>query len=684
MTTPKRILIVEDERLISLDLSRRLPKLGYEVCAIVATGEEAVQKAAELKPDLVLMDICLRGEMDGIQAAELIRSKGDLPVVYLSANSDEMTLNRAKLTRPSSYLLKPFKERELQIGIDMALLNHGLNRELRDARGNLEARVAERTAELARVNDALRIEVDIRKRMEAQAREQADLLAKARDAIYVHDLAGTISFWNRSAERLYGILAADAIGQNVQILLGQENGCDAGQAQQATLTNGEWTGELRHLTQTGSELAVESRWTLVRDEFGAPRTILVVNTDITDRKKIAEQFMRTQRLESIGALASGIAHDLNNVFAPILMATELMEGSAGPENERILEMVRTTTRRGAEMVKQVLMFVRGGANEMQATDLGHLAGEVRRLMVETLPCTITVTAHIAKEGRSVLGDATQLHQLLMNLCVNARDAMPEGGELTIDVDEVEVDGAKARDNGGVRPGHYARLVVGDTGTGIPPEVRAKIFEPFFTTKAVGKGTGLGLSTVVSIVRAHNGFLELDSQVGRGTRFLIYLPLCETLKTDAEAAHQEPPPGQGELVIVVDDEHSIREITKLTLEVHNYRVLLANDGAEALSVYMQHREETALIVTDIMMPMMNGRALIHALRKFDPELPVLAFSAADRSEPLLRALEAEKVPTLKKPAAPRQLLAAVYEALHPAIPEMELAAVARSCSTHFSI
>ena len=657
-----RILIVEDERLISLDLSRRLPKLGSEVCAIVPTGEEAVAKAAELEPDLVLMDICLKGEMDGIQAAEIIKRDNDRPVVFLSANSDEATLNRAKLSRPSSYLLKPFKERELQIGIDMALLNHALNRELKEARENLELRVVERTEELAQVNGALRIEVDIRKRMEEQAREQADLLSKARDAIYVRDLAGTISFWNQGAERLFGVAGPAALGRKVRDVMGEENAAAMSAAETATLEKGDWNGELRHVTPKGTELTVESRWTLVRTDSGAPKTILVVNTDVTERKRIAEQFMRTQRLESIGALASGIAHDLNNVFAPILMATELMEGSNGPDNAHILDMVKTTARRGADMVKQVLMFVRGGEHELEPTSLGHLATEVRRLMEQTLPCTIQVSSHVAREPRPVLGDATQLHQLMVNLCVNARDAMPDGGHLRIDLDETEVDAAKARRAKGARPGTYARLAITDTGTGIPPEVRAKIFEPFFTTKGIGKGTGLGLSTVFAIVESHGGFMELESEVGRGSTFIIYLPVCETTHTEMEKDVGALPRGRGELVIVVDDEHSMREIAKLTLEDQNYRVLLASDGAEAISVYLQNRDEVALVITDIMMPMMNGRAMIHALHKFNPDLPIVAFSAAEPSDPLVGSLDEEKVKLLRKPATPHQLLTAAAEAL----------------------
>ena len=320
-----RLLIVEDERLIAFDLSRRLPKLGYEVCAIVPTGEEAVQKAAELAPSLILMDICLKGAMDGVAAAEIIRAKANVPIIFLTANADEMTLGRAKVTHPSSYVLKPFKERELQISIDLALQNHGLQTELAAARDLLEQRVAERTAELAQANASLHGEIEVRKRMEAQAREQADLLAKARDAIYVRDLKGVVSYWNRSAERLYGVAETEALGHRTAELLGEDGTHTVELAEQETLERGEWTGELRQLNRAGQELTVESRWTLVRDEAGAPRTILVVNTDVTERKKTAEKFLRAQRLESVGALASGIAHDLNNVFAPILMAAELMK-----------------------------------------------------------------------------------------------------------------------------------------------------------------------------------------------------------------------------------------------------------------------------------------------------------------------------------------------------------------------
>jgi len=478
----------------------------------------------------------------------------------------------------------------------------------------------------------------------------------------VRDIGGRISYWNTSAERLYGIPAAEAIGSQAAVLLGEGPGSAAELAEADALTKGEWTGEIRHLSKDGSELFVESRWTLVRDEAGTPSTILVVNTDITERKKVDEQFLRAQRLESIGALASGIAHDLNNVFAPIMLATDLMGQVDSDEVPRLVTMLRASAQRGADMVKQVLMFVRGTSAEKDPIFITRVAGEVSRLMRETLPCSIRVKAEVPKQIAAVLADPTQIHQVLMNLCVNARDAMPDGGELLVRVDEVDVGADKAAEHGTAQPGKYVRITVGDTGTGIPPSVREKIFDPFFTTKAPGKGTGLGLATVVSIVAGHNGFLELESQVGKGTRFLIYLPTCEATD-EAEAKPEElQPRGNGELLLVVDDEQSIREITKLTLEAHGYRVVLASDGADALSVFVQNRESVRLVLTDIMMPILNGSAFIHALRRIEPAIAVLAFSAGERSNPLLGSLEEMGVALIRKPASPGQLLTGVANAL----------------------
>ena len=662
MNQPSRILIAEDEMVVALDLANRLRRLGYDVCGIVPSGEHVVLQMDELRPDLVLMDIFLQGDLDGIEAAEQVRMAHDVPIIYLTADTDETTLRRAQLTHPASYLLKPFKERELQICIEMALANHDLQRQLRAARDDLERRVVERTAELARANQALTEEIAERRRMEAQAREQAALLDKARDAILVRKLDATVLYWNRSAERLYGHTQTEAVGSNATELLGEQGSDDATEALRATLAAGEWLGELRHRNRAGVELIVESRWTLVRDQAGQPQSILVVNTDITERRRIEAQFLRAQRLESIGALASGIAHDLNNVFTPLLMSAQMLQDeSSSPASRQIADIVFTSAQRGADMVKQVLLFVRGADGEHVPFRLEHLIREVERFLRETLPSSIRLRTSFAPGLREVLGDATQIHQVLMNLCVNARDAMPAGGELKIEAANSTVDETFARLHGDddARPGNYLHLTVSDTGMGMSPEVRQQIFHPFFTTKKPGMGTGLGLSTVRSIVQSHHGFAAVDSAVGAGTQFHLYLPAVEPDEHPATPAAPVLPHGNGELVVVVDEEHAVREINKATLEAFGYRALTADDGTEALALYVAHRGEVALVVSDLMMPFMDGRTTIRALRKSDARLPILAISASEPDSAARQSLAEQNVGFLRKPFTKEQFLLAVW-------------------------
>ncbi len=496
-----------------------------------------------------------------------------------------------------------------------------------------------------------------RKMAEDKIREQASLLDKARDAIIVCGLEEhRIVYWNRSAERLYGWQACEVQDRSQMDLLSRDPAQFLAVVKEV-MTKGEWAGELQQYDKEGRMVIVESRWTLISDSLGRHKSLLSINTDITERKKLEQQFLRSQRMESIGTLAGGIAHDLNNVLAPILMSIELLklqERSAQKQN--ILGTIECSAKRGADLVKQVLSFARGVEGRQLAVQVGHLLKEIEKITNETFLKSIQVRYETSAGLWPVQGDPTQIHQVLLNLCVNARDAMPNGGILRLSANNLILDEQAAAMTSGARPGPYLHIQVEDNGTGMPPEVMERIFEPFFTTKELGKGTGLGLPSVMAIVKSHHGWLRVESEVGKGTTFHVYLPAHITAGTEVEVhAPAELPRGNGELVLVVDDEAAVQQITKQTLETFGYRVLLAADGAEAVSLYSAHRSEVALVITDMMMPLMDGPATIQVLMRMNPEICIIAASGMNAAGMEEKAANAGVKNFIPKPYTAETLL-----------------------------
>ncbi|HEX7331165.1 MAG TPA: PAS domain S-box protein [Pyrinomonadaceae bacterium] len=474
---------------------------------------------------------------------------------------------------------------------------------------------------------AIRSDITERKRGEERIRQQAALLDQAQDAILVRDLEQNILFWNKGAEKIYGWAAVEAVGRNVKDLLYKESSAQFEEAGRAVLRNGEWQGEIRQSRRDGAEITVESRWTLVRDEQGQPNSILVINTDITEKKRMESQFLRAQRMESIGTLAGGIAHDLNNVLSPILMAVDMLQLKATDEPSRKwLDVLRTNAERGGNMVRQVLSFARGVEGERVTLQPKHLIKEIVKILRETLPKSIEINFQIPSDLWIISADATQIHQVLMNLCVNARDAMPEGGSISIKAENAFVDENYARMHLEAKPGRFVMISVADTGPGMSAEIQSRIFEPFFTTKEMTKGTGLGLSTALTIVKSHGGFINVYSELHKGSQFTLYLPAVDTPgSVDAAVLQTDLPLGNGELILVVDDEESIREITRGTLETFGYNVLTASDGTEALALYADKKNEIAVVLTDMVMPFMDGPATIRALQRMNPKVRIIAAS-----------------------------------------------------------
>ncbi len=444
----------------------------------------------------------------------------------------------------------------------------------------------------------------------------------------VTDADGVIKSVNPGFTALTGYTAAEAIGRNPRVLKSGRHTQGFYAAMWATIKRGEvWTGEMFNQRKDGVQYHERMTIAPVRGENGRIAHYVAIKQDITEQKQLEQQLARAQRLESIGMLASGIAHDLNNIFAPILLSLELLKLKYPmADARRMLDTIEGAGQRGAGIVKQVLTFARGIEGERTEVQPKYLVKEMAQILGETLPRNIRIETELGANLSPVLGDATQLHQVLLNLAINARDAMSVGGRLVLGAHEVLVDEARAARNPPLKPGRCMAFTVADTGGGIPPEVLERMFEPFFTTKPIGKGTGLGLSTVYGIVRSHGGAVEVKTKVGEGTEFSVLLPAMARTSAAPEAAEPggELIQGGGRRILVVDDEEPIRIVTAAALQRHGFVVETAEDGSEGLVKFRQHGPFAA-VVTDLMMPGMNGYEMAREIRRHDPRVPIMASS-----------------------------------------------------------
>jgi len=505
------------------------------------------------------------------------------------------------------------------------------------------------------------------KRAEEKIYEQAALLDYVPDAIWVLDLNRHITYWNKGAERIYGWTASEAIGKNPIDLL--FHGTVTLQLQKcitAVRERGEWTGELEAFTKDGKTVIIQERNASIRDEQGRRKSLLIINTDITEKKKLEAQFLRSQRMESLGALAGGIAHDLNNVLTPLLGSVQILkERIADPDEHKLLDSLEANILRGAKLVKQVLTFGRGVRGERIPIQPAHVIREIGQIIHETFPKSVEFEFQPGANLWAIIGDPTQLHQVLLNLCVNARDAMPNGGKLSIRLQNVRLDEIYSRMNLEAKPGPFVVIEVTDTGIGIPKEIQDRIFEPFFTTKEHGHGTGLGLSTTLGIVKSHGGFINCYSEPGKGSIFKVYLPANTAPATaeNAPAGQIQLRRGRGELVLVVDDEEHIRNIAKKILERFGYRVLLAANGAEAVPLYTARQNEIAAVITDMAMPVMDGPATIAALKSINPRVTIIGTSGLDPNNNMVDAIGAGNGHFIPKPYTAEAMLRTLDTILH---------------------
>lgn len=707
----ERILIAENEPTQAMKLQFILQQRGYSV-SVATNGTQALYMVKEKHPTLVISDIMMP-EMDGYDLCRAIRSAAELKDIYvilITSQSDPMDVLRGLECGADTFITKPFEAKSLLMRVQNIIASRGTSVNGKSQPtvdvtfGNEKYAISstrqqvinfflstyesmiEKNAELAKTRDEhrrlsttlekkveertqwLREEMAERRKVEEQIREQAALLDKAQDAIAVHDLEGNIVYWNKSAARLYGWNQEEVLGKNAGDTLYKDVATSQStNPLKVALEKGEWSGELKQTTKDRKEIIVQSRWTLVHDNEGHPKSLLVISSDVTEKKKLESQVLRTQRMESIGTLAGGIAHDLNNVLSPIMLAVSLLERKmTDPQGREMLKLVESSARRGGGLVKQVLTFARGFEGQRKLMAVSHIVKEMQTFAAQSFPKSIELRTNLAKELWSIHGDPTQVHQVLLNLCVNARDAMPNGGIVSVSAENITLDRNYAAMNPESKPGPYVVLKVKDTGTGIPADVLERIFEPFFTTKEVGKGTGIGLSTLHAIVKGHGGFVTVQTEVGKGTEFAAYLPAAESAPVDAgEQQLIQIPDGMGELVLIAEDEPFIRDITKDSLEFHGYKTVIANDGIEALSLYLQHRENVRIVLLDMIMPYMDGPSTIRALEKINPDVKLIAVSGSTEKFKAAEAASRRPLRFLPKPYTTDKLLRTLNEVLHEA-------------------
>jgi len=500
--------------------------------------------------------------------------------------------------------------------------------------------------------------------LQVSERLQRDILNGIPDPAWMKSKEGAFMAINQAWCDFTGRDAASVIGKTALEIFGPEIAGKLHQQDLVVLKTRKPLRQEEHLSTDQNKAWFDTVRTPLLDTQGEVAAIIGIARDITERKLMEEQFLRNQRLESIGSLAGGIAHDLNNILGPIMMSASML-GEALPEttSKELIAIIQEAAQRGADIVNQVLTFARGAKGEHKILEPRALIYQVERILKEILPKTITFKASPPEGLWNVTGDVTQLHQVFVNLCVNARDAMPEGGSLSLSAKNFEVCNHFAARVPGAKPGRYVKINVTDSGTGIPREMQGKIFDPFFTTKPSGKGTGLGLSTVLGIVKSHGGFVTIESKIGKGSKFSVYFPATAESHTPEKPRDHSPiPPGKGELILVVDDEISICKMARTILTKMGYKILTASGGKEALDLFKKHGATIKAVLTDLAMPAMDGVALTRALREMNPSVAVIA-STGQASELRYKELQNLNVCSfLSKPYSAQQLLAIVHQAL----------------------
>jgi len=584
----KQILVVEDEGLIAADIQRRLERLGYSVPAVARSGEEALQFARQGPFDLVLMDIRLKGEMDGIATAQALKADSQAPVVYLTAHADHETIQRAKLTEPFGYVLKPIGDGDLRSAVEIAIYKHEMEHRLKTNRAWLAA-----------------------------------TLGSIAEGVIATDTGGQIVFMNAVAEHLTGVVCSEARGRQLMDVLGLFEESTGRPAKNPVFDL--LVGETRAyvlINRTGVKQLVEIACAENRAAEEVLGAIIVVR-EISARRELERRLTQSQRMEAVANLAGGLAHDFNNQLTIILGYSEELCARLSDNDREEAQQIQHAASIASSITRQLLTLSRRDVAQPEVLNVNELICEMQPMISHSFGRSRTLTTDLASPVGYIRADRNQIKQVLVNLALNARDAMPAGGEMRIDCAITEIDPSSnaARLS---RPGPYVRLRVTDSGHGMDHETLSRIFEPFFTTKRPGFGSGLGLSIVHSIITQNGGYISAASEAGRGTSFEILLPCIgafQPLSIGSQAARKEAL----RTILLVEDENGVRRLMHSHLGREGYQLLEASCPEDAEALAGVYREPIDLLVTDVMMPGMTGPQLAERLRRQRPNLLVLYVS-----------------------------------------------------------